>query len=118
MNWYKFDQNNSYGVFHVTDTVCHRLLIEASNYDEAIEKAEELGCYWKGVDKGLDCPCCGDRWNTLYDETLELNEYDGDVRAYAQYLADKFGSTTPDVRIFYANGNVEEVYSKKKNLNF
>ena len=47
--FYQFDQNNSYGVFDVIDTLCHRLFIEADNQKEAIEKAEELGCYWDDV---------------------------------------------------------------------
>lgn len=45
MNWYCFDQNNSGGYFDVDDKVCHRLFIEAESFDDAVEKAEELGCY-------------------------------------------------------------------------
>ena len=114
MNWYIFNQNNSYGSFHVTDTVCHRLLIEAPNYGRAIEKAEELGCYWNGVTKGRDCSCCGDRWSRYNDEPIDLSKYNGDIKSYAQWLADEYGRTSPDIRIFYADGNVEEVYSKKE----
>lgn len=61
--FYGFNQNNSGGHFVVDDSLCHRLFIEADDKDEAISKAEELGCYWDGVDKGIDCPCCGDRWS-------------------------------------------------------
>lgn len=50
LKWYEFDQNNSGGYFDVTDTVCHKLYIEAHSPKEAIEKAEELGCYWDGVE--------------------------------------------------------------------
>lgn len=46
LNWYEFTQNNSGGYFVVDKNVCHRMLIEASSFDEAIEKAEKLGCYW------------------------------------------------------------------------
>lgn len=116
MNWYVFNQNNSGGRFHVTDTVCHRLFIEAPNYDKAIEKAEELGCYWNGVAKGRDCSCCGDRWNCYNDEPINLSKYNGDIKSYAQWLSDGYGWTSPDGRIFYADGNVEEVYSKKRGL--
>ena len=45
MAFFQFRQNNSYGVFTVNDTVCHRLFIEADTHAEAIKKAEELGCY-------------------------------------------------------------------------
>lgn len=113
MNWYEFSQNNSGGYFDVTDTVCHRLFIEASNFCDAIDKAEELGCYWNGVEVGLDCPCCGDRWNHYYDEPIDLSKYNGDIRVYVQELADKYGWTSPDGRIFYVDDRVEEIYSKR-----
>lgn len=61
-NFYKFTQNNSGGSFHVDESVCHRLFIEATSENKAISIAEKLGCYWNGVNDGIDCPCCGDRW--------------------------------------------------------
>lgn len=75
MSWYLFDQNNSGGSFDVDDKVCHRLFIEANNEDEAIAKAEELGCYWNGVANGIDCPCCGDRWSCYYVNTVDIEKY-------------------------------------------
>ena len=66
--FYKFDQNNSGGVFIVNNKVCHRLFIEADCGEDALKIAESLGCYWDGVSKGIDCPCCGDRWSIDYDE--------------------------------------------------
>lgn len=164
--FYKFDQNNSYGRFDVNDKVCQGLFIEADNEGEAIEKAEELGCYWDGVEEGIDCPCCGDRWSkwciSQYDfhdkrfdcytvstynglsksgeerwqekfgsyEVVEkpvwrksfgIPSYEGkirfkDIEEYAQYLADEYGWTTPDVRIYYKDGSVKEIYSRKEGL--
>jgi len=38
MKWFKFDQNNSFGVFEVNDKVCHDIFIEAENYKEARKK--------------------------------------------------------------------------------
>lgn len=113
LKWYEFTQNNSGGYFEEDENVCHRMLIEASSFDEATEKAESLGCYWNGVSADIDCPCCGDRWNHYWEETINLNNYDGDIRVYAQDKADKWGWTTPDTRIFYANGTAEEAYSKR-----
>ena len=72
--FYEFDQNNSGGVFITDNNLCHRLYIEADSIDEAISKAEELGCYWDGVTKGLDCPCCGDRWYQPYESLDFLKE--------------------------------------------
>jgi hypothetical protein len=36
------------------------------------------------------------------------------VELYAQILADQFGWTKPDARIFYKNGEVKEIHSNKK----
>jgi len=157
--FYGLDQNNSGGSFIVDDKVCHRLFIEANSEDAAIAKAEDLGCYWEGVAAGRDCPCCGDRWSTYFDDcNLEkinekgyrvgiydhypnpeklwekkygsytimespywenkygFREYVGKIKfntieEYAQFLADEYGWTTPDVRIYYKNGDVKEIFS-------
>lgn len=158
--FYLFSQNNSGGSFIVNDKVCHRLFIEADDGGEALQIAESLGCYWDGVNKGLDCPCCGDRWSTYYDE-IDINKwkndgykvsvYDGiyhntiqewekrygrftivekphfetnkygssrsyigsisfaSIEEYAQYLANEYGWTMPDARIFYKNGDIKEI---------
>ena len=71
--FYQFDQNNSYGRFDVDENVCHRLFIEADSIEEATDKAESLGCYWDGVAKGIDCPCCGDRWYS--GDEVNLKKY-------------------------------------------
>lgn len=171
LKFYEFSQNNSGGSFDVDDKVCHRLFIEASSAREAQEIAEELGCYWDGVDSGSDCPCCGDRWYPSDNEVdlekmntkwkgVEVYEYleakkkgevsksavisnfkskfpgafwtkepslddkygsvkvSGRIRMdsidqYAQIMADQYGWTSPDCRIFYKNGEVKEIYSKK-----
>ena len=162
MSWYLFDQNNSGGRFVVNDKVCHRLFIEAESAEDAIDKAEDLGCYWDGVEYGLDCPCCGDRWSRCDDpvnieryktegyqasvlfisrndykdewwrrygefdvikepevvEDYPYKYYNGKIRfnnieEYAQYLANEYGFTTPDARIYYANGDVKEIFTKR-----
>lgn len=127
MNWYKFDQNNSGGSFDVDDKVCHRLFIEAESFNDAVEKAEELGCYWNGVASGIDCPCCGDRWDKWDDDPVDIEKYKtegyktfrhgiiyfNNIEEYAQYLANDFGWTIPDARIYYDNGNVKEIFSSK-----
>lgn len=75
MNWYCFNQNNSGGIFDVDDKVCHNLFIEAESFNNAVTKAEELGCYWDGVSKGIDCPCCGDRWSQWDRDPIDLDKY-------------------------------------------
>lgn len=59
-NFYEFHQNNPGGFFD--KNMPRYLWIEASSKDEACEIAEEHGVYFDGIDEGIDCPCCGDRW--------------------------------------------------------
>ena len=155
--FYQFDQNNSYGRFDVDKNVCHRLFIEADSLEEATDKAESLGCYWDGVENGIDCPCCGDRWYSGDEVDLEkyategylvwgfdkktwekkygkyniiekpkfvqkysIKEYEGkitfkDIEEYAQFLANEYGWTTPDARIFYKDGTVKEIFTVREN---
>lgn len=119
--FFEFDQSNSGGSFITDDKVCHRLFIEADSVEEAIEKAESLGCYWNGVDNGRDCPCCGDRWSGPWNDGESYPmEYDlrnkivfNSVEEHAQYLANNFGWTSPDIRIFYADGTVREIFTQR-----
>lgn len=116
--FFQFDQLNTGGSFITDDKVCHRLFIEADSVEEAIEKAENLGCYWNGVEAERDCPCCGDRWyiprNDGESYPMEYgNIVFNSVEEHAQYLANDFGWTSPDVRIFYADGTVREIFIQK-----
>lgn len=112
MSFYKFTQNNSFGHFEEDDKVCQFLYIEADNIAEAIYKAGELGCYWDGVKKGIDCPCCGDRWN-IYGELISPEKPISTIEEYAQLMADKYGGfTKPDARIFYEDGRIVEIFQK------
>ena len=148
MKFYFFDQNNSGGSFVVDDKLCHRVIIEASNVDEAIDIAENMGIYFDGCSTGNDCECCGDRWYRPYDGheypyaygAYELTEAENiaekynckiekrkkpfgnrdydvifeTVEQYAQYLVDYYAWTSPDVRIFYKNGEIKEFSSNIK----
>jgi len=158
--FYEFEQNNSGGSFVVNERICHRIIIEAETEQQAIQKAEQLGCYWNGVEEGLDCPCCGDRW---YSSPSEINinqfkkegypvdvysDYDNaeerwfslfgefprieepkwvtqysskkyvgriyfeNIEQYCQFLANEYGWTTPDIRIFYLDGRKVDIFTK------
>lgn len=120
--FFEFSQTNSGGSFITDDKVCHRLFIEADSVEEAIQKAENLGCYWNGVEKEMDCPCCGDRWSVPWNDDGQSYpmEYDSrnkivfkSVEEHAQYLANDFGWTSPDIRIFYADGTVREIFTQR-----
>jgi hypothetical protein len=74
MHWFKFDQNNSGGVFIRDDRVAHTVWIQARSADEANAKAESIGIYFDGCDTGDDCPCCGDRWYATSDHETDRYE--------------------------------------------
>jgi hypothetical protein len=60
--FYTFQQNNSGGRFERTEELDVYVVIEAESAEDANFRAEGLGIYFDGVDKDIDCPCCGDRW--------------------------------------------------------
>lgn len=127
MKFYEFTQNNSGGHFDVDDEVCHRVIIEAPNADVATSIAMSKGIYFNGVAEGRDCGCCGDRWSELWaDDFVELpfvyKSWKKDsvevtcntIEEYAQLMADNYGWTKPDARIFYADGSVKEIFTEAK----
>lgn len=116
--WYQFDQNNSGGSFDVDKNLCHRLFIEGDDYEQAKDKAIELGVYFDGCELGMDCPCCGDRWSDGEEITFPFNfggasDIYNDIETLAQMYANKFGRTTPDARIFYKDGTIKEIKTKE-----
>ena len=62
LKYYLFNQNNSGGSFVVDNNLCHRVMIQARNEQEANNIAEEMGVYFNGCERDMDCECCGDRW--------------------------------------------------------
>ena len=79
-NFYEFRQNNSGGSFDTDMPRC--LWIEASSEEEACAIAEEHGVYFDGIDKGIDCECCGDRWYRPWKDAMTREEVDS---WYTQY---------------------------------
>ena len=70
--FFAYGQNNSGGVFDLTDNVTHWVIIEAGEATEANAKLEHLGGYFNGCESGRDCDCCGDRWYQKWnDEVVE-----------------------------------------------
>lgn len=113
--FYEFDQNNTGGSFIVDDKVCHLVIIEAESDREAEEKAFSLGVYYNGCEEGMDCECCGDRWYppSEYNFPMKYADYVFEsVEDYANYVANMYGWTIPDARIFYKNGEVKEIFRK------
>ncbi len=98
--FYTFHQNNSGGSF--TEPAI-KLIVEASNADEAANIAIDNGVYFNGVDFGSDCPCCGDRWTDYPDESDEPEIYGLTPEEYVRSSLDKWYSSQeiPVFKIIY-----------------
>ena len=60
----------SEGYVEGSDDYIYALSKEAAN-----RTAQDKGLYFDGVEKGIDCECCGDRWHMAwYPELPEENE--------------------------------------------
>ena len=67
MSYFKFRQNNSFGVFKGTPLI----FVQADNADDANRIAQDHGVYFNGVADGVDCDCCGDRWYPVSDDDAQ-----------------------------------------------
>ncbi len=120
LRFFSFCQNNSGGRFTCNDKLCHNIIIEAHNYDEARLKALGLGVYFDGCSLGIDCSCCGDRWYD-YEDIIDVDKMSkyykqkfNNIEQYAQRMANEYGWTSPDYRIYYYNGEIKEIFKKGK----
>ena len=71
--FFLYHQNNSGGCFDQDENVDVNVIIEAKSEYESNRIAEDMEFYFDGVDNGMDCDCCGDRWSDSpdYYDTLE-----------------------------------------------
>lgn len=79
--WWCFDQNNSGGWFaHDAEAgIGYAVFVEAKNQDEASARAMDIGIYFDGVRDGIDCGCCGDRWDEPREDGSNQPEKYGQV---------------------------------------
>lgn len=124
LNWYEFDQNNSGGVFIMDDDVGIKVFIQAESDGVANQKAEEVGIYFDGCEKDMDCSCCGDRWYRAWGHLdrfkthfwrSENAEYDN-ISDYVQAIANDSvwaGWEKPVVIVYFANGSIKRFYKQK-----
>lgn len=109
--FYTYRQNNSGGSFKTTKKIKHFVIIEADSAKEANEKAEHIGIYFDGVEKELDCPCCGDRWHKVIEEdgTEKPEIYGEDASSYLAFRKKLFCglSTKEKVIVYYKDEKVE-----------
>ncbi len=68
--YYTFNQNNSGGGFEKDQKsgIGVAVIVEALDVDHAIQRAEKIGIYFDGCERGLDCRCCGDRWYRPWED--------------------------------------------------
>lgn len=86
LKWFQFRQNNSGGSFHRNENLSVEVFIQAHNKREAISIGEDLGMYFNGVEDGMDCPCCGDRWSEWCSEVDESEFTVGDEVRVHRYV--------------------------------
>jgi hypothetical protein len=72
MGWWRYGQNNSGGVFDKEGG--DSTYIRATSASQANDIAENNGIYFDGVDDGVDCPCCGDRWSSAWGNEPDIED--------------------------------------------
>ena len=105
--FYEFNQNNSGGGFDY-DTkkgITHHVVIEANSKEEALDIAERIGLYFNGVYDEIDCPCCGDRWNTPWEST-ETPSVCGEPVASVK-KSGFFEEGQKEIAVHYLDGRIE-----------
>ena len=70
MKFYTYNQNNSGGSFMGPAMY---VIVEAKDAMDADRIAQDHGVYFDGVMDQRDCPCCGDRWYSMFgDEATDV----------------------------------------------
>lgn len=107
--FYTYIQNNSGGSFEINDELKHFVIIEADNGKEADSIAEKVGIYFDGVENGIDCSCCGDRWDRAsYEEGTNTPKiYGGEIQDVLNY-----SQPFKEAIIYYKNGK-KEVFKRE-----
>lgn len=107
--FYHFDQNNSGGGFDVDAKagITVNVIVEAPSAADAVEKAKTIGLYFDGVDAGVDCECCGDRWYAPRDTdgTEKPEVFGKPVAEYQPRI--RWAGDEPAVAVHYADGRLE-----------
>lgn len=82
--FYEYEQSCSGGWF---ESPAIKVFIEARDNLIADELAyDEYGIYFDGVDAGMDCACCGDRWCKADTDTVSIGDVLTDLCTYFRKL--------------------------------
>lgn len=103
--FYTYVQNNSGGSF-VQDLdrgIAHYVIVEARTREEANSRATGIGLYFDGCAQGVDCHCCGNRWEEQdsYDEGEIVPSIYG--KLYNEFVS-MIRWMEPDVVIHFLDG--------------
>ena len=109
MKWYEFDQNNSGGSFHAPAI---RLYVEAESKEVACARASAHGVYFDGIDAGIDCSCCGDRWMRPYRAEDDRPEPEYERSASTTYPLWAREAGIPLAMWVHADGTIEKEDAK------
>jgi hypothetical protein len=113
--FFTFNQNNSGGHFTRNANVDHYVIVEATHWADASQRAQNLGIYFNGVNEGNDCECCGDRWYESNNGTDVPSSY-GSPFTLAN-ASDKKNPREHTVVIHYLDGRVVYTTSDYENEN-
>lgn len=120
MKFFTYSQNNSGGHFDINDSVSLFVIIEAASAADANAKARSVGIYFNGCEDERDCPCCGDRWYSQWDDEgdVEPTIYGEPVSQHMakegmRLLFAKPGK--PYIHVYYANGEKITYLAPTKN---
>lgn len=110
--FYTFSQNNSGGSFEFDehDGITEWVIVEADSAKEAVDRASYIGLYFNGCQKGIDCPCCGDRWTNWLDDDdgTEVPSIYGTLIEEYHPMARWFKEHDDwTIAVHYKDGNVE-----------
>lgn len=115
LQWYNFRQNNSGGSF---DSPAINVLVQAPSGGLANALAETVGVYFDGCESGRDCPCCGDRWSSLWDDDTGTEHPTIYGESIPEHLIESRAWETPgipEVMLVYADGKTQTFYANKEN---
>lgn len=102
--FYRYRQNNSGDDYTINlkKGLGPIVYVEAVDADHANQRAQNLGIYFDGVHGGMDCECCGDRWDTASERDAakaeDINENKQNVYGFLEH---------PEYYIHLLDGRIE-----------
>lgn len=100
--FYTFRQNNSGGIDINDNKVRKYVIVEGISVEDINEKARMIGIYFNGVNEGIDCECCGDRWSECDDDYDFCTET---PMVYDKEIQPALNEKRANVIIYYKDGS-------------